>query len=276
MIVATAVSLRLVPGETVDIVAVVGRPLQVSLDAVVVLGLLFMLGLYLVYRGFRTYQIGRAIRDTATETVRAVAVGRTELVGEVTPADTVLSTPFTEGECVYATYRIEEEREDEDGNTSWATIDHDTWVTDFVLDDGTGAVRVAPEIDARYEISDANTASFVVPPQRSEPSSVARFLEQVSEVEPTDRETRRYVESVIPPGEEVYVLGGAAIHDAADGGEGSLVIGRDAGSGRFLISDMPEGELTETLSRRAPMLILLGLGMSVVSLYFLLTELGLG
>lgn len=276
MIVATAVSFRLVPGKTVDIVAVVGRPLQVSLDAVVVLGLLFMLGLYLVYRGFRTYQIGRAIRDTATETVRAVAVGRTELVGEVTPADTVLSTPFTEGECVYATYRIEEEREDEDGNTSWATIDHDTWVTDFVLDDGTGSVRVAPEIDARYEISDANTASFVVPPKRSEPSTVARFLEQVSEVEPTDRETRRYVESVIPPGEEVYVLGGAAIHDAADGGEGSLVIGRDAGSGRFLISDMPEGELTETLSRRAPMLILLGLGMSVVSLYFLLTELGLG
>lgn len=252
-------------------------PLQLELDGLLVLLFLFGLGLWMIYYGFREYRVGRLIRDTATETVRAAAVGRTELEGTAKPAGPPLDRPFTEGDCLYAEYRIREEREDSDGDTSWATLDHDIWVTAFYLDDGTGEVLVEPEVTAKFEISDEHTTRIVVPEGGSEPPEVAEFLEHGTDVDPTSSRRRKYVEAVIPPGEPVYVLGGAEIRSDVDGrDEDNLVIRRDGGSDRFVISDMAEPELTSTLSRRAPTLILLGLAMSSFSLYVLLSQLGAG
>lgn len=252
-------------------------PLQVSLDGLFVLLLLFGLGLLMVYRGFDEYRTGRLIRDTATETVRAAAVGRTELEGTVEPAGPTLARPFTDGDCVYAHYRIREEREDSDGDTSWTTLDQDTWVVDFLLDDGTGRILVDPEVSAKFEISDANTTRIVVPSGRSEPAGVAEFLEQGTDADPSSRRRRKYYQEVIPPGETVYVLGGAEIRSDADGRDAdALVVRRDGGSDRFVVSDMTEPELTTTLSRRAPALILFGLALSAGSLYLLLRNLGAG
>lgn len=252
-------------------------PLQVSLDALVVEVFLFGLGLVMVYTGFQEYRVGRLIRDTATETVQAAAVGRTELEGTAKPLGETLARPFTEGECIYAHYQIKEEREDSDGDTSWATLDHDTWVTDFYLDDGTGRVLVEPEITAKFEISEKHTTRFDVHESQSEPPGVAEFLEQGTDVDPTSRRRRKYVEKIIPPGESVYVLGSAEIRSDAEGREeDNLVVRRDEGSDRFVISDMAESELTTTLSRRAPMMIAFGLGLSAFALYLLLVQFGVG
>ncbi len=73
----------------------------------------------------------------------------------------------------------------------------------------------------------------------------------------------------------MYVLGGAVQRaDEAGANEDRLVIRRDDGSGRFVVSDVPGDELATTLTRRAPLLILLGLGLSVVCLYVLLDVFG--
>lgn len=255
----------------------VAGPLQIEVDGLLVLLVVFGFGLVMVYRGFDEYRAGRLIRDTATETVRAAAVGRTELVGTARPAGTTLARPFTDGECLYASYRVREEREDDDGDESWTTLDHDVWVTDFRLDDGTGEILVEPEISTKFEISDEHTTAVSVAAGAQPPSRVAEFLEQGTDVDPVGGSRRRYVETVIPPGESVYVLGGAEIR-AADGGsnEDRLVIRRDGGSDRFIVSDMTEEQLTGTLSRRAPTMILVGLAMSAFSLYLLLAELGVG
>lgn len=252
-------------------------PLQIGLDGLLVLLLLFGLGLLVIYQGFDEYRAGRLIRDTATETVRAAAVGRTELVGTARPAGTTLARPFTDGECLYASYQVREEREDDDGDASWATIDHDLWVTDFHLDDGTGAILVEPEVTTKFEISDEHSTTVTVREGASPPQGIGEFLEQATDVEPTSDNRRRYVEEVIPPGESVYVLGGAEMRPAEGGeNEDRLVIRRDGGSDRFIVSDMTEEQLTGTLSKRAPAMILLGLAMSAFSLYFLLSGLGVG
>lgn len=257
--------------EGVDLV------LAISIDGVLVLLVLFGLGLVLIYSGFNEYRVGRLIRDTATETVRGAAVGRTELEGTVKAAGMVLRQPFTDGDCVYATYQIQEEREDSDGDTTWATLDQDTWVTEFVLDDGTGEILVDPSVSAKYEISDSNTSTVTVPEGGSAPAAVAEFLEQGTDVDPSSDRRRRFTQAVIPPGETVYVLGGAHVQDDAEGREEkALVVRQDAGSDRFVISDMTEESLTSTLSRRAPLQILFGLALSAVALYLLLTELGVG
>lgn len=254
-----------------------GVLLAISLDGVLFLVLLFGLGLLLIYSGFNEYRVGRLIRDTATETVHAAAVGRTELEGKVKSAGMLLAQPFTDGDAVYAHYQVQEEREDSDGDTSWTTLDQDTWVTEFYLDDGTGKILVDPEVSAKYEISDKHTSTFTVPEGSTEPGPIAEFLRQETDVDPASHRKRRYTQAVIPPGETVYVLGGAEVQADAEGREEkSLVIRRDGGSDRFVISDMTEERLTTTLSRRAPLQILLGLGLSTLALYLLLTELGVG
>jgi hypothetical protein len=251
--------------------------LAISLDGVLFLLVLFGLGLLMIYSGFREYQVGQLIRDTATETVNAAAVGRTELEGTVERADMLFAQPFRDRDAVYVSYQIQEERQDGDGDTSWTTLDQDTWVTPFYVDDGTGQILVDPDISAKYEISDEYTSTFTVPEGGSDPAAIAEFLEQGTDVDPTEHRKRRYTQQVIPPGETVYVLGGAEILADAEGREEkSLVIRRDDGSDRFVISDMTEESLTSTLSRRAPLLILVGLGLSAVCLYLLLTELGVG
>lgn len=249
--------------------------LEISVDGVVVLVIFFGLGLLMIYNGFQEYRVSRLIRDTATETVNAAAVGRTELVGTARAAGMTFAQPFTNGEALYVDYEIQEEREDSDGDSSWTTLDHDTWVTPFDLDDGTGEIRVEPEVSAKFEISEAYTTSLDVSDGESAPAAVQEFLEQGTDVDPISHNRRRYRQEIIPPGETVYVLGGAEVREESEGrDEESLVIRRDSGSGRFVISDMTEKSLTSTLSRRAPLQILLGLGLSAVSLFLLLNELG--
>lgn len=257
-------------------------PFQIELDALLVLLGMFGLGLFMIYKGFDEWRAGRLIRDTATETVRAAAVGRTELAGTAKPAGTTLDRPFTDGDCLYASYRIEEEREDSDGDEKWVTIDSDTWVTDFYLDDGTGEMLVEPEVSAKYEISDGNSTTITVGTRSSPPPEVREFLRQGTDVDPSTSDRRKYEEEVIPPDESVYVLGGAEMREDGGGGdvvgranEDRLVVRRDGGSDRFIISDMSEEKLTETLSRRAPLLILFGLIFSTIALYALLSEAGI-
>lgn len=250
-------------------------PLQVDVGELAFLVLFFALGLFMVYKGFDEYRVSRLIRDTATETVRSVAVGRTELTGTAVPADTVFHRPFTDGECVYAHYTIREHDDSGSEGSDWTTVDTDTWVAPFYLEDGTGRIRVEPEVTAKFEISEGNTTTITVDAGQSPPPEIRAFLDDVASASPSS-EKRKYVEEVIPPEASVYVLGGAEERDGADGAnEDRLVVRRDGGSDRFVISDMTQDELASTLTYRAPLLILVGLAISTVCLYVLLDTVGI-
>lgn len=269
-------------GATLSATAL-GAPLQIEVGDVIAVLFFFGVGLFLIYKGFDEYRAGRLIRDTATEKVRSAAVGRTELKGTAKPDDEVFERPFTDGECLYAHYEISEEHEDHSHDpddpgtdTTWTTVDSGTWVTDFYLEDDTGEILVEPEADAKFEVSDEYTTTYRVHEHESEPPEVREFLEETASTTPTSHHERRYTEEVIPPSESAYVLGGAEPREDGSGAnEDQLVIRRDGGSNRFIISDMIEDELTSSLSRRAPFLIVLGLVFSSIALYVLLTELGI-
>ena len=249
-------------------------PLQASPIGFGLVLLLFVMGLFMIYKGFDEYRVSRLIRDTATETVQSVAVGRTELAGRAIPGHTVFHRPFTDGECVYAEYRVQEYRESDDGS-DWHTIATDAWVAPFLLADDTGRIRVEPTVTTTFEISEDNTMRITRPKGGSPPPAVREFLREVDGVAPEPNEKRRYEQEVIPTEASVYVLGGADQRDVEQGGnEDRLVIRRDDASGRFVVSDMAEDELASGLGRRAPLLILLGLVFSAVTLFFLLTMLG--
>ncbi len=158
--------------------------------AIGLLVLIFLGGLYLVYIGFKKYRVGRLIKNTATERVRSVAMGRTELKGRVNSAGETFEAPFTDDECVFRGWEIEEEREyqttNEDGETEtkrkWVTIDSGTDAAPFYLEDDTAEIFVMAVEGADFTISSENRFGDTLSTGRSFPPAVRTFMQQDTDV----------------------------------------------------------------------------------------------
>ena len=127
-----------------------------SVGAIAVGGVFLLAGLALVWRSVRYYRIGTLVLDTPTEKVRSASIGRTELRGTAVPAEYVIDRPFSEGQCLYADYRVRQRVYHERPVKAYATIFEHTVAVHFYLDDGTGRVRVDADGNTRVSLSDAN------------------------------------------------------------------------------------------------------------------------
>ncbi|MEF8783377.1 MAG: GIDE domain-containing protein [Haloarculaceae archaeon] len=256
----------------------------------------FFFGLYLVYDGFNKWQTKRLIQDTPTETIRSMAVGRTELDGVAKSVDDTVEAPFTDEECLHIDWEIEEWRKDtNDDDYHWETIARGVRSVPFYLDDGTGKVPVrATEGDPTYEISDANRWRTTVGRGRSPPTEVREFIQRHDSryddtsffEEPVDALTdlvqseeigsanrkRRYSQTILPDGSSVYLLGSAIPRDSAEGGqdESLLEITRTESLDKLLVSDRSEDELESYYSKRGPLEVVGGLALSAICLGVLL------
>lgn len=125
---------------------------------VVLGGVVVLVGLALLWRGTSYYRLGKLVLDMPTENIRSASLGRTELEGRVEPAEYVVDRPFSEGQCLYADYRIRQ-RVDDNRNRwkAYATIFEHTVAVPFHLNDGTGRVRVDVDGNTRFSISAANS-----------------------------------------------------------------------------------------------------------------------
>lgn len=273
---AADISWRAIPLESED----------PGLTGMLVLLVFFGAGLLTVYKGFRSYKTSRLIKDTPTETVRSMAVGRTELEGVARDAGTTFDRPFTEGQCLYARYKIEEYDEDAgEDDADWDTIDSGTFDAPFYLEDDTGRALIEADQDPTFELSDSKKTRIKVGRTESEPEEVVEFLRTNTSISVSSGgvsgvffdDPRRYTEWVLPVDEEVYVFGGAHPRDESSGAnEDRLTIATDESTDRFIISDHGEESLASSYTRRAPMYVAFGLLVSSAALFFLLRGLGLG
>jgi hypothetical protein len=149
-----------------------------QLEVLLFVGLAFVVGLLVVYWGFQTYQFGRLIRDTPPEQIQSVAMGRTEVTGEIDPATRVYDQPFTPGQCVYGELKVKEYKDtaDDDNDKEWKTIHTDSFSAPFYIDDGTGELLVDPDEDTIYEISEEHSVTIGVSGSESPPGPVQEFL----------------------------------------------------------------------------------------------------
>jgi hypothetical protein len=152
-----------------------------EIEVLLFVGLAFVGGLLTIYWGFQTYQFGRLIRDTPPEQVQSVAMGRTEVTGEIVPATRVYDRPFTEGQCIYGEFKVREYKrtaDDDDNNREWKTVQKDSFSAPFYIDDGTGQILVEADEEALYEISDTHSVEIEVSGSESPPDPVQEFLGQ--------------------------------------------------------------------------------------------------
>jgi hypothetical protein len=159
-------------------------------EVLVLLAAGMLVGLVVIYYGFKTYRVGRLIKNTPTEKVRSAAVGRTELNGTAVPKDFVMDRPFTDGKCLYASYKVREYREynDDNKNNQWRTVFSKTLAPPFYLDDGTGEMLVDADPDAKFEISDSNSTTIRVGEYGNPPEMVQEFLAGPEQVQPSQTE----------------------------------------------------------------------------------------
>lgn len=248
-------------------------------EGILIILALFGVGLYLVYDGFNKWQRYRLMQDTPTEKIRSAAAGRTEIFGTARDGYGTVVQPFAGGECLIAKYEIEEYRSDDDGG-SWVTVASGTLSKPFLVDDGTGTMRVEPDAEATIDISEANRAEFEVDGGDAEPATIQQFVRNYTSLDVQTREgfdgmlfddQRRYTQSILPVGAQVYVLGGARPEGDPDGvATSSLVMRYDEESEEFVIADRPEAELVSKYKLRAPAQIVGGIALSAVMLYLLL------
>lgn len=262
--------------------------LEASLFAVVVGGL----GLRY---GYGEFKVRQAAMNTATSTVRSLAVGTAEVEGEALPADEPVEAPLSGDEAALVETEVEAYRNTGD-DRYWETVGRYRHPARFLLDDGTGRVRVDPagadlrceaaeevERDAGEAPPDA-LADLVGEVQVEEGAGAASrapgpleglAAKVVGQGDPRDHlvasgdSRRRYVERVVEPGSRTYVLGYVRRRDEADSArnEENLVLGEPPRRGVFVVSEGSEEEIrsrsrTQVLAYLATGLVAFPLGVA--------------
>ena len=109
----------------------------------IVLGLIASAG-YSFWYSFKAWRKNRVIEDTPTSRVRSAAQGYVELCGCGEPLpNSANKAPLTGTSCTWWRYKIEERRYS-GRSRSWSTVESDTSVAPFLLDDGTGQCLIDP------------------------------------------------------------------------------------------------------------------------------------
>lgn len=237
--------------------------------------------LYLLVTGGKTLRTVYHILKNDPLAVRSVHghSGPVEVEGRAVPDDDqgTVTAPFTGATCLAYTYEVEELRSS-GKNSSWHTLDEGMGGVDFLVDDGTGRVRVDPDgADVRFEAH-----SVTVSPGTELPDRLARYVDATDAVDRQDGSVnllvteintgnkQRFTERRLDVGETVYVYGQARRGPSA--GWGSNLVDAVIGDGdtvpTFVVSDTDERATAWRFARGGIWRVALGgviLGYLVVS-----------
>ena len=251
-----------------------GEDIQDWQAALLFAAMCFAVGMVSLKLGADRYRKSRVVKNTSTEQVRSMAVGRTELNGTARPYDGTYEEPFRDGEAVVADWRVSEWREknphdDEDDTKTWKQVASGRLGDRVVLEDDTGAVAL--ERPPMGDLSNELTWETEVGPGTVPPAKVGEFLESQG-VSTASGDKRRYRQRVIRDGTELYVFGEAGRRDDDTGEEpvfetlgrryddfvDELLLSRDSSTDRYIVSDKDEDEISRGAFLRTLAFLLCG------------------
>jgi hypothetical protein len=149
--------------------------------------LLFALGAFLFFMGFRSYRRYRILADTPIMPIRSLAMGLTHARGKATGGDP-LTSPLTGAPCFYYWVRVDKFKHGK--HAGWVPVSNEMDRRPFYLDDGTAKVLV----NALYaEFNVPKTFSYESGPKLGS----KRFVEPSLGVGgPTEQDLRTYLTGV--------------------------------------------------------------------------------
>ena len=164
----------------------------------------------------------------------------------------LLKSPFTQRDCVYYRYKVEEYRSS-GKHSHWVTIKSGEYGIPFYITDNTGHVLVDPT-GAKIEI--ARDAEFRSGTGRDPPISVQQFCAANSirwegAIFGINK-TMRYREHFISPNDMLYVMGTAADNPYVEDGSAirssdDIMIQKGSSEDPYKITDSSEKEIISTL-----------------------------
>jgi hypothetical protein len=218
-----------------------------------------MIGFILILTGVILFLVAlyvqkkkRLITDTPTSKIRSLAMGLVELFGQVIPfQNRVFKSPFTNTDCVYYKYTIEE-LQSSGKNSHWVTIKKDEQKTLFYLKDETGMVLVDP---ASAQIEAKKGFEFQSGFRKDPPGQVLQFLSAHNlsyEGFLGINKTMRYRETIIVPNDTLYIMGTAGENPYKKEGQvdqvDSIMIQKGTVEKHYYISDKSEKQIVKQLT----------------------------
>lgn len=228
----------------------------------VAFGFIFIVGIFLFVSGLITLKQKRLIENIPTSKIRSLAMGLVELFGSVEkPIQTYVIGPFTNRECVYYRYTIEEYRTTHTKHGTshhWQTISTGTNSVPFYLKDETGRVLIDSK-GANIDIP----SSFQYDTNNSlMPATLKEYLnlhgKKVSfsiggGLNISLGTRRRYTEYVITHSENLYILGTAGSNPytanvLSKEHTNEIMVQKGKFEKFYLISNKPEKELLQIMN----------------------------
>lgn len=261
---------------------VVQTLMSYSIQVYLFLAFSFFVSGLILRNGIRSFSKSNRVKNTGTEKIRSMAMGKTEIKGRAVPID-AREKPFTDGECVRAEWEIEEYRSDgDDDSKNWETIASGQYGDSFLVNDDTEKAYIDVEDgEPDWKYSEKST-------QEWDGRLVFRFLYNIlnrledypkEQIESFEKENdlgsssiftpRRYTQKYIEVEEDVYVLGETKHRDGKSGQEHheTYKIGEQEDTGEFIVSGKSEEELKKDLRKKSAMYIIGSAVMFVASLY---------
>jgi len=217
-------------------------------------------GGWYIWVGFKRRKQRELMEDTPTEEAESLSVGPSEITGAALTADRdPLPAPFSNDDCVVATYEVKEyEDDDDDDGGSWKTVDEGVLHTPFHVDDGTGSVLVRPHDEATYDLEPGDWSTTYVDSSERGPAPIQEFVRRTDGLRfpgnaAGKENDRKYRQNLVGVDESVYVFGTAQPKDdvpvGADNAERLVVekVGEDGALAEpmFMISDDEEQNLVD-------------------------------
>lgn len=168
----------------------------------------FIVGIFIFIAGLKWFSYKRLIENIPTSNIRAIAMGLVEIIGKVIPIENnILSSPFSNTECVYYKYSVERWVKQND-NHHWQVVNSGNSTIPFLVNDETGSVLVNPigaNIDIKY-------TTFISDSGHDPPLIIKDFISTQNlnyEGFFGINYKMRYREAVIIPNEKLYIIGTA-------------------------------------------------------------------
>lgn len=237
----------------------------------------FFFGIYLFFKGFKWLKLKQTIENMPTSKIRSIAMGLVEIYGETVPVKgQILKSPFSNKNCVYYRYEIQELRRSK-RTAYWATLKKGEKCAYFYLKDNTGIALVNPK-DAEIEIPLDFQAQNIGAISNADADA---FFSSIS-FNPKNflglNRTLKFLEYYIAPKDALYILGTAGdnpfVEDGSSSSNHADIMIEKGNNKIYYISDSNEKDLLGKLRWKIIIGFFGGGALSIVCLSIIFIYLG--